>query len=108
MMLFNVTYDIVTPESAAEGDAAERGFIAEGVPLREALELVQETESSACERQGVDASDSNVGAARWLTVYNGPNFRTGDAESRSLHFPESLSAPSRVRIARLLRCYGVA
>ena len=40
MATFNVTYEIVTEESAAEGDAEERGFIAEGLTLRDAVDLV--------------------------------------------------------------------
>jgi hypothetical protein len=31
--MFNVTFEIVTAESAEEGDAESRGFIAEGVSL---------------------------------------------------------------------------
>src|SRR5690606_18229007 len=40
MPKFNVTYEIVTPESAEVGDAAERGFVAKGVSLREAVDLI--------------------------------------------------------------------
>lgn len=35
--LFNVTYDIVTEESAAEGDVAESGFVSEDSTLRDAM-----------------------------------------------------------------------
>lgn len=104
MMLFNITYEIVTAE---HGDAQERGFIAQAVPLREAVELVQETRDGHSSQEVIEASDSRVADARWLTVYNSMNYISGDVETRSLHFPDSLSGATRVRIARILNCYGV-
>lgn len=106
---FNVTYEIVTPESAEDGEAAELGFIAEGVTLREALEFVSETRTSHV--GGVHAIEANeypVRAPRWITVSNGMEFMTGAYESRALHFPDSVTGASRRRVARLMGCYGVA
>ena len=34
---FNVTYEIITEESAEQGDAEERGFLLENVTFREAF-----------------------------------------------------------------------
>lgn len=100
---FNVTYEIVTPESAEHGEADELGFIAENVNLREALEYVTGTRTSRVSGvEAIEASDSDISRARWLTVYNGTEFETGAAESRSIHFPPSLTASSKKRIARLL------
>lgn len=104
---FNVTFEIVTDESAENGDSEESGFIAQSIGLREAINLVQETNSPHCEQTCVEASDSNISAARWVTIYNGRDWQSGEFENRSIHFPESLSPASRVRIARLLNCYGV-
>ena len=103
MALFNVTYEIVTPESAEHGDADERGFIVEGVSFREAVEEVQLTRT--CHVGGiesVEASDSRIKSARWFTIINGMEFYTGACESRSLHIPEHITAASRRRIARVL------
>ena len=38
MTLFTLTFERITPESAALGDVAEHGVLYEGITLREALE----------------------------------------------------------------------
>ena len=106
-MLFNVTFEIVTPESAENGDAEERGYIAEGVSLRDALALVSETRTSHVDGvTAIEANECPVTAPNWITVYNGMEFLTGANESRSIHFPDNMTASSRCRIARLMGCYG--
>lgn len=100
-MLFNVTYEVITPESAEDGDYEESGFQMENVTLREAWEFLR-WESGNCE-----ASSSDIATARWLTMYGEMDPFSGDTTNYSLHFPEKLSAASRVRIARLFRCYGI-
>ena len=52
--------------------------------------------------ESVQPSDSRIEDARWFTVTNGPEFRTGARESRSLHIPDGVSGASRRRIGRLL------
>jgi hypothetical protein len=102
-MIFSVTYEIITEESACDGDAEERGFIEEGVGLRDAIAAVRDTRT--CHVGGVECvepSDSNVANARWITVCNSMEYLTGAQESRSIHFPDSLTSATRVRIARLL------
>lgn len=105
--LFDVTYEIVTPESAENGDTEENGFIAERVSLREAISLVNGTRT--CHVDGVtciEADEHPVRSPSWITVVNGMEFLTGAQESRSLHMPDNLTPASRLRIARLLgvRC----
>lgn len=99
-MLFDITYEIITEESAEDGDSAESGFHMERITLREAWDFLRW--EGYCE-----ASDSNISAARWLTFYGEQCPATGDHTNYSLHFPVKLSQHSRVRIARLFRCYGV-
>lgn len=104
--LFNVTFEIVTPESAENGDAEERGYIVEGATLREAIDALFETRTSQCAGLScVEASDSDESAARWITAYNGAEYITGASESRSLHFPDNLTPASRARLVRLLKDY---
>jgi len=103
MAKFNVTYEIVTPESAENSEADEIGFIAEGVSFREAVEEVQLTRTCDVDGiMGIEASDSRIEAARWFTIYNGAEFETGARESLSLHVPDHVTAASRRRIARIL------
>lgn len=100
-MKFNVTYEIVTPESAEHGDAAERGFISEGVSLRDAFADLNATRTNQVDGiEAIEADSSPCVAPRWITVYNGTEFRTGATESRSLHIPDNVTAASARRIAR--------
>lgn len=97
---FSITYEIVTPESAEEGDAAERGFIAERVTLRDAHDALR-FEGDAC-----DASDY-PGPARWYTFAPSVDVRTGAETSKALHLHPPISNASALRVARLFG-YGRA
>jgi hypothetical protein len=99
-MRFDITYEVITEESAEDGDSAESGFTMQDVTLRDAWEFLRW--EGYCE-----ASDSNTSAARWLTFYGEQDHATGDMTNYSLHFPAKLSQYSRIRIARLFRCYGI-
>jgi hypothetical protein len=102
-MLFNVTYEIVTPESAEEADVDEHGYIQAEATLREALTAVWDTRTSHVDGiLSVEVSDRWCDA-RWVTVNNGMEFLTSAYESRSLHFPEELTGATRKRIIRLVR-----
>ena len=88
---YSGTYDIVTPESAENGDVAEAGYVAEDVSLRDAIDAV----GGVCYEHN--------GGYEWFTncEYN-LNYGTGAQESRSLHLPDGITGASRVRIGRLL------
>jgi len=99
---FAVTYEIVTEESAQHGDAAARGYLLEDCTLREAVDTLGAGHIEA------DSYPVTLATApRWFTCYHGIDYRTGNDESRALHVPDSVTAASRLRLARLLRCYGV-
>ena len=88
---YSVTYDIVTPESAEDGDVAEAGYVAENVSLRDAIDEV-----------GGVCYDHN-GSYDWFTNCEyGIDYQTGAQESRSLHLPDGITGASRGRIGRLL------
>ncbi len=78
-MTFHVTYQIVTEESAEQGEAAESGFIDKDLGLREAVNAVFRTRTLFVGGCGVCYDD------RTFTVDNGMEFLTGEYESRSLH-----------------------
>lgn len=107
---FHVTYEIVTPESAEHGDAAERGFAMPGgwqyampddmcgpaaaqfksehaLELREAIGMM-----SCCEDcdHWFSETDSDI------------DYATGAETRRSLHCPDSITPASYDRVARLL------
>lgn len=99
---FSVSFDIVTPESAEHGDAAERGFICEGATLRNALADVQATRDACSSVECIECDSAPCDRPRWVTVSNGPSYRTGESESRALHIPATVSRSSARRIARLV------
>lgn len=101
--MFDVTYEIVTPESAERGDAEERGYIGQNMELRDAIYEVLQTRTSRVEGiEAIEFSSSDVESARWLDVCNGHEFETGAREYRSIHFPEHLTASTKRRIMRLV------
>lgn len=102
MALFSVTYQIVTPESAEQGEADESGFMLQDVSLREALDCLCETRTSAVDGvECIECDECPVRSPRWVTVINGMEYETGAQESRSLHMSAHLTAATRRRIARL-------
>ena len=101
--MFDVAYEIVTDESAEHGEAETHGLIGT-FSLRVAISELFATRT--CHVGGIvaiETSDSDIGQARWISVYNAREFLTGAQESRSLHFPETLTASSRRRLVRLLK-----
>lgn len=103
---FNVTYEIVTPESVAHGDADERGYIVEGATFRDAVAELGATRTARVDgRNGIEADCCAPGVPRWITITNGMEFETGAYESRSLHIPDNVTPSSAVRIARYLGAY---
>ncbi len=98
---WRVSYEIVTPESAAEGEAEERGMITEGegVTLRHALQLAT---GSLSHYAAESANEWPIRAPRWFDFDFSECFQTGAHERRSLHVPDSITPASRRRLARLL------
>ena len=104
---FNITYETVTPESAEDGEAAESGFLVEDVTFREAMDELR------WYRGGYVEADSYAGGRphnpRWFTFVGADeNYSTGAVTSYSLHLPDHITPASRMRIARLLGCYGAS
>ena len=95
-MKFHVTYQIVTQESAEQGEAAESGFIDKGLDLRVAVDAVFRT------RTLFVGGYSTIYDGRTFTVDNGMEFLTGAYESRSLHRDRGVTDASWARLCRLL------
>ena len=96
-MRFNVTYEIVTPESSERGDCAEQGFALKDAGLRDAIDSLFETRTSRVD--GIAFGEADYGSAR---IGNGVESETGAYESRTLHMPPHVTDSSRGRILRLL------
>jgi len=101
---FSITYDIVTPESAEDGDLADCGMHAEGLTFREAMDELRW--HRGCH---VEADSYPLHRPRWFTFYEAEHdYATGAVTSYSLHIPEHITEASRKRIARIVGCYGAA
>ena len=97
---FHVTFEIVTPESAEQGDVADAGFCDhygnpngnEPVPvtLRDAVHLVGRR---SCE---------DSGGGWWTSVDSVQDFRTGESTSYSVHPPRNITPASFARVSRVL------
>ncbi len=99
-MTFHVTYDVVTEESAEQGDYAESGFYSRGGwkhddPSEWTLrEVVSEFGRNSLENNG-----------SWFsTVDSDTDYRTGEDTSYSVHPPRTITAASYQRLIRIL-CY---
>ena len=99
--MFNVTFETITPESAEHGDTETAGFVSQGVGLREAID------DMGCPGDHIEASEFPVIDPRWITAYRvSEDYGTGETENRSMHFPDTMTAASKLRVCRLLGVYG--
>lgn len=110
MAKFNIHYAIITPESAEDGDTDEMGAISMGVQLRDAVAELFSTRTNEVDGiAAIEASCYPLPVRGWLeftpacTVYNGPEFRTGATENRSIFPAGKITAASWMRIVRLIK-----
>lgn len=109
MIRFKVTYDVVTPESAENGDVAESGFAYPGgwrfaaddhtvepMSLRDALSACGRSVS----RYGAGFEDGGRG---FYTVDSDIDYRTGEHTTYGLH-PSGNITPSSYRRLRRVLC----
>lgn len=103
---FSITYEIVTPESAEQGEAANQGFHLEDLRFRDAYEELRSLGAVGCHCEA-DSYPLRWSPPRWFSFVDvSENYATGEVTSYALHIPENITSASRMRIARLLRCYG--
>lgn len=101
-IILSQTYEIVTQESAADGDAAERGFDWEDSPhtFRETVELIK--------NEGFTVPSCSHGVPRWLStevIQDRAFFEDGEHRTLSLH--PSGDARSQRYWAKACRAAGV-
>ena len=108
---YAITYDIVTPESAEEGDVAERGWVQKYEPLKVYeydYEDEDESESDVLVRrmatilrhEGADDREYNNDGLTYVT--RNEDYRTGEVETHYYHLDGW--TPSQIaQIKRLVR-----
>lgn len=101
---FRVTYEIVTEESAREGDASERGYIGPG-GMHVDVSTDEDRASVSMElREALNYCHPQENCGSWFTECDArEDYATGDSETRSLHPPENITGASYRRLCRLFR-----
>lgn len=80
--LIRITYEVITPESAEDGDAAERGWTDEDGEKHSVQSAIELLTRSHC----VHASSSSFHAGIWYTDADpDADFETGAETSQSYH-----------------------
>lgn len=94
MILISRTFDVVTPESAEEGEAAESGFLAESesVTFKELVSLMESHPVPSCHPPSGEAYE-------WLSSYPSQDFRDCSETTESLHFSRE-NPPRRLKYWR--------
>ena len=96
--MFRVTYDVVTEESASDGDTSESGYYSPGGwkhddpaawTLREVV--------SQFGRNGFED-----GGSSFYLVDSEANYYTGEDKSYAVHPPDGITAASYARVRRIL------
>ena len=103
MIKFHVTYDVVTPESAEDGDTVENGFVhANGG--RDPIERVSDASDYAMDlRTALRHCQPQWDSGTWFDQESQvEDYATGDAVSYSLHPPRNVTPSSYARLKRVL------
>ncbi len=95
-------YELVTPESAEDGDASERGFEIEDEEM-DFREVIREL------RNCNHLSDSHVQAGTWaMTEPHVSDWQTGEEKSESVHINAiNGKPPTAHQLRRLFRAAGI-
>lgn len=99
---YDVTYEIITPESAEEGDVAERGYEHKGLTADSVTDMVRTLRNDGA----TEASSSHWHKGLWYTAYGEMDYRDGSTTNRSFH----IRAPEAVQrlIARAMGVKGAS
>lgn len=96
--MFRVTYEIVTPESAEQGDAESRGYVQPGEWRTD-----DASEAGMRLREAMRLCSPQHDCGRWFSEEDGrTDYRTGAVETRSIHPPRNVTDASYARIRRVL------
>ena len=103
MSRFHVTYDIVTPDSAENGDTAENGYVhANGG--RDPLTTIDNTNDYAMDlRTALRHCQPQRDSGSWFDQEGQiEDYSTGETVAYSLHPPRTVTPASYARLRRLL------
>ncbi len=98
MATFRVTYDIVTPESAEDGDVAESGYYSRGGWKHE--DPSEWTLREVVTQFGYGGFED--GGSSFYSATSDTNYRTGEDTSYAVHPPKGITRSSYARVSRIL------
>ena len=106
MKRFKVTYYIMTPESAEEGDFDQTGFVLPGgwnIPIDEALADI-EADYRMTLREALDLAQPDEDCGNWFaeTTTDRCDYASGAYEQRSIHPDRDITPSSYRRIKKLI------
>jgi hypothetical protein len=102
MILISRTFEVVTPESAEDGDVAESGFLveSESVTFRELVSLMESHPNPSCYPPRGEAYE-------WLSSHPETNYRDASETTESLHYCRE-NPPRRLKYWRkAMRAAGI-
>jgi hypothetical protein len=90
-MKLSITYQIVTPESAEQGDVEESGFALEDSECMDVEEVQSEIAFHTGSFQGFEASNSGAVASStyWSTVDGEEDYETGALKFYAVHLSDA-------------------
>ena len=91
--LLSITYEIVTEESAAEGDVAERGFEEENLTYGSLDELADDLTHGNHAHSWLEWSGSPAQGGDWIVGEANQDYRTGEWISYSAHMSHADGSP---------------
>lgn len=104
--MFHVTYDIVTNESAENGDTAENGFV-HANDSRDSIDIVENSADYAMDlRTTLRHCSPQWDCGRWFDQEAQiEDYSTDEHISYALHPPHTITASSYARLKRLLKVH---
>lgn len=102
MIIISRTFEVVTPESAEDGEAAESGFLAESesVTFKELVSLMESHPNPSCHPPSGEACE-------WLSSHPETDYRDASETTESLHFSRE-NPPRRLKYWRkAMRAAGI-
>ena len=106
MKYFTVTYEIVTPESAENGDYAEIGY-AKPYGWRFPLHEMSKEDVEACYmtlREALQIATFSYDCGNWLSSYEETlSYQDGSVIVYNLHYNRNITNSSYNRLKRLLK-----
>jgi len=102
MIIISRTFDVITPESAEDGESAESGFLAESesVTFRELVSLMRAHPVASCYPPSGEAFE-------WLSSYPETDYRDASERTEALHYGHKNPSRNAKYWRKAMRAAGI-